>query len=93
MVAALPPILDGTSLRDIAIDMADVKLSTAAELASRSKRPRGAQGWCADPGVKAEMNAAWQQIEKARRHIRAELHHSNLRKTVKMTDKKLRKPC
>ena len=29
-------------------DMADVMLSIAAELAPRSKRPRGAQGWCAD---------------------------------------------
>ena len=60
MVAALPPIPDGTCLGDIATDMADVMLSTAAELVPRSKRPRGAQGWSAGPGVEAEMNAAWQ---------------------------------
>ena len=44
MVDALPPILDGTCIGDIATDMADVMLSTAAELVPRSKRPRGAQG-------------------------------------------------
>ena len=43
MVAALPPIADGTCISDIATDMADVMLSIAAELAPRSKRPRGAQ--------------------------------------------------
>ena len=57
-VDALPPISDGTGLSDIATDMADVVISTAAELVPRSKRPRGAQGWCAGPGVEAEMNAA-----------------------------------
>ena len=61
MVDALPPIPDGTCISDIATDMADVMLSTAAELLPRSKHPRGAQGWCAGPGVEAEMNAAWQQ--------------------------------
>ena len=71
--------------------MADVMLSTAAELVPRSKRPRGAQGGCAGPGVEAEMNAAWQQREEARRHLRAEPHNSNLRKAVKMAGKKLRK--
>ena len=45
MVDALPPIPDGTCISDIAIDMADVMLSTTAELVPRSKRPRGAQGW------------------------------------------------
>ena len=44
MVDALPPIPDGTCISDIATDMADVMLSTAAELVPRSKRPRGAQG-------------------------------------------------
>ena len=48
MVDALPPIPDGTCISDIVTDMADVMLSTAAELAQRSKRPRehrvGAQG-------------------------------------------------
>ena len=61
MVAALPPNLDGPCISDIATDVADVMPSTATELAPRSKRPRGAQGWCADPRVEAEMNAEWQQ--------------------------------
>ena len=59
MVDALPRILDGTCISDIAIDMADDMFSTAAELVPRSKRSRGAQGWCAGPGVETEMNAAW----------------------------------
>ena len=54
MVDALPPIPDGTCIGDIATDMADVMLSTAAEVVPRSKRPRGAQGWCAGPGVEIE---------------------------------------
>ena len=58
MVDALPPIPDGTCISDIATDMADVVLSTAAEMVPRSKRPRGAQDWCVGPGVEAEMNAA-----------------------------------
>ena len=91
MVDALPPIPDGTCISDIATDMADVMLSTAAELVPRSKRPRGAQGWCAGLGVEAEMNAAWQHREEARRHLRAEPHNSNLRKAVKMAGKNLRK--
>ena len=78
-------------MADIAIDMTGVILSTAAELAPRSKRPRGAQGWCAGPGVEAEMNAAWKQREKARRHLCAEPHNSNLRKAVKMAGKNIRK--
>ena len=44
MVAALLLIADGTCISDIATDMAEVMLSTAAELVPRSKRPRGAQG-------------------------------------------------
>ena len=91
MVDALPPILDGTCISDIATDMADVMLSTAAELVPRSKPPRGAQGWCAGPGLETEMNAAWQHKEEARRHLRAESHSSNLRKAVKMAGKSLRK--
>ena len=87
MVAARPPIPDGTCISDIATNMADVMLSTAAELALRSKRPRGAQGWCAGPGVEAEMNAAWQQKEEARSHLRAEPHNSNLRKALRMVGK------
>ena len=59
MVDALPPVPDGTCISEIATDMADVKRSTAAELVPRSKRPRGAQGWCAGPGVEADINAAW----------------------------------
>ena len=35
MVAALPPIPDGTCISDVATDMADVMFSTAAELAPR----------------------------------------------------------
>ena len=93
MVDALPPIPDGSYIGDIATDMADVMLSTAVELVPRSKRPRGAQGWCAGPGVEAEINAPCQQREDARRHLRAEPHNSNLRKVVKMAGKKLRKVC
>ena len=59
MADALPPIPDGTCISDIATEMADVMISTAAEVVPRSKRPRGAQRWCAGPGVEAEMNAAW----------------------------------
>ena len=91
MVDALPPIPDGTCISDVSTDMADVMLSTAAELVPRFKRPRGAQGWCAGPGVEAEMSAAWQQREEARRHLRAEPHSSSLRKAVKMAGKNLRK--
>ena len=91
MVDALPPIPDGTCIGDIATDMADVMLSSAAELVPRSKRPLGAQSWCAGPGVEIEMNAAWQQKEDARRHLRAEPHTSNLQKVVKMAGKKNRK--
>ena len=49
-VDTIPPIPDGTCISDIATDMADVMISTAAELVPRSKRPRGAQGWCAGCG-------------------------------------------
>ena len=91
IVNALPPIPDGTCIGNIDTDMADVMLSTAGELVPRSERPRGAQGWCAMPGVEAEMNAAWQQREDARRHLRAEPHNSNLRKVVKIAGKNLRK--
>ena len=72
-----------------ATDMADVMLSTAAELVPRSKRPRGAQGWCAGPDVEVEMNAAWQQREGARSHLHAGLHNNNLRKAVRMAGKNL----
>ena len=58
MIAALPPIPDGTYISDVTTDMTDVMLSTAAELAPRLKRPREAQGWSADLGMEAEMNAA-----------------------------------
>ena len=78
MVAALPPIPNGTYVSGIAIDVAYVMLSTAAELALRFKRPRETQGSCAGPGVEAEMNTVWQQIEEARRYLRAEPHSSNL---------------
>ena len=71
--------------------MVDATLSTAAELAPRSKHPCGAQDWCAGPGVEAEMNAAWQQREEARRRLRAEPHISNLPKAVEMAGKNIRK--
>ena len=77
--------------------MGDVIFSTAAELVPRSKHPRGAQGWCAGPGVEAKMNAAWQQKEEARRHLRAELHNGNLQKAAKMAEitfgRCVRLPC
>ena len=44
MVDALPPIHDGACIGDIATEMADAMLSTAAELVPRPKRPRGEQG-------------------------------------------------
>ena len=44
MVAAIPPIPDFTCISDVATDMADAMLSTAAELGPPSKRPREAQG-------------------------------------------------
>ena len=91
MVDALPPTPHGTCISDIATDMADVMLSTAAELVPCSTRPRGAQGWCARPGVEADINAALQQREEAMRHLRAEPHNSNLRNAVKMTGKSLLK--
>ena len=53
MVAALPPIPGGTCISDIAPGMADVMLSTAAELAPRSKRMHGTQGKWANPGAEA----------------------------------------
>ena len=91
IVDALPPVPDDTCICDIATDMADVMLSTAAELVPRSKRPRGAHGWCVGPGVEAEVNAAWREREEARRHLRTEPYNSNLRKVVKMAGKNLRK--
>ena len=63
-------------------NMAVVMLPTATELAPRSKRPCGAQGWCAGPRVKAEMNAVWQQGEEMKSCPRAEPNYSNLRKAV-----------
>ena len=74
MVATLPPIPDGTCLSDIATNMVDVTLSTAAELASRSKRPDGAQDRCVGPGMEDEINAAWQQREGMNRCLRAKPH-------------------
>ena len=44
MVAALQPFPDSICISDITTDMAGVMFSTAAELAPRSKRTRGAQG-------------------------------------------------
>ena len=84
MVVTLRLIPNGTCINDVATDMADVMLSTAAELAPRSKRLRGAQGWCAIPVVKAGINAALQQREKVKRRLRGKTHNSILRKAVKM---------
>ena len=63
----------------------------SAEIAPRSKRPRGPQGWCADPGVQADMNAAWQQREVARKSLRASPNSDFLRKAVKKASKNLEK--
>ena len=52
--------------------MANTILSTETELARRSKRPRGAQGWCAGLGVEAEMDAACQQRNETKRRLRAD---------------------
>ena len=57
--AALPLIFDGTCISATTTAMADAILSTAAEPAPSSKRPSGAQGWCAGPGMEAEMKAAF----------------------------------
>ena len=92
IIAALRPILDGTCISDIATE-------TATELALRSKRPSGAQGCCAGPGVEAKMSAVWGQRggEEARRRLRAELYNSDLQKTVNMAIKIFRRfgrlPC
>ena len=86
-----PPPTVPASIGDITADMADIMLSIAAELAPRSKRPRGPQGWCADPGVQAEMNAAWQQREEARRSLRTDPNNGILRKAVKTSCKNLEK--
>ena len=80
-VAALPPIPDGTCISDIATDMADVMLSIEPEMVPRSKRPRKAQGWCAESDVEADM----------RRRLCAESHDGNLRKLVMIVGEKLRK--
>ena len=84
-------IPDGTCISDIATDMADVMLSIEPEMVPRSKRPRKAQGWCAESGVEADMNAAWQKREEARRRLCAESHDGSLRKLVMIVGKKLRK--
>ena len=39
----------------------------------------------------AEMNAAWQQRDEARKHLHADPHNSNLRKAVNIVEKNLRK--
>ena len=90
MVASLPPIYDGTCFRDIATDMVDVILSTAAELAPRFKPPRGAQGWCAGPGMKAAMNTTCQQREEASRRLGGESFNNKLRTAMTIADKNIR---
>ena len=71
--------------------MADVMLSIAAELAPRSKRPRGAQGWCADPGVQADMKEASQQRDKAKRSLCVYPNNGIPRKAVKTAGRNLEK--
>ena len=44
MIAALPLVPDSTCINKITTDMADVMVSSASELAPRSKFPYGAQG-------------------------------------------------
>ena len=73
--------------------MVDLMLSISAEMAPRSKRPRGTQGWCADYGAQADINAAWQQREEARKSLLASPNHDRLRKAVKMAVKNLEKVC
>ena len=72
-------IHDGTRISDITTDMADIVFLTAVELASRCKRPRGAQGWCAGPGVEAwdERSMARERGGETRRRPRAEFNNSN----------------
>ena len=65
--------------------LADLRrLMTGPNLRCQVAKAMVDAGWCAGPGVEAEMNVAWQQREDARRHLRAEPHSSNLRKVVKM---------
>ena len=80
MRATLPLILNDTCISDIATKMADVMLPTAVELAPRSKRPRGAQGWRAGPGGEVEKDEAWKQRKGVRRRLRADPHSRNIRK-------------
>ena len=70
--------------------MADVMLSTAAELATCSKLSRGAQDLYVDPGVEAEINATWQQKEDVKTCLRPEPNNGDLRKVVKKAIKILR---
>ena len=91
MVAALPPTPDGTCVRDIATDMADVMLSTVAELAPGSKRRRGAPGQCAGHGVEAEISAAKHKERRREGACDAECHNTNLPKVVKIAGKNIRK--
>ena len=90
-VATLPPILDGNRISNIVTDIADIMLSTETDLTRRFNCPRNSQGWCAGPGVEAEMTAAWQQRDETKRRLRAEPHNSYLRKGGKMAGKNLQK--
>ena len=88
MNAALSTIPNGTCISDIAADMIDLMLFISEEIAPRSKRPRGPQGWCADPCVKAEINAAWQHRKEARHSLRAS-PNNDLRQAAKKASKNL----
>ena len=91
MSAALSPIPNGTCISDISADMRDLMLSISVGIAPRSKRPRGPQGWCADPDMQAGMNAAWQQREEARKSLRACPKNDLLPKAMKKAGKNLGK--
>ena len=80
-------------ISDIAADVADFMLSISAEIAPRSKCPRGPQGWCAGRGVPADMNKAWQQREEARKSLWASPNSDLLRKAIKTAGKNLEEVC
>ena len=91
MSVALSRIPNGTCISDIGAARADLMLSVSAEISLCSKRPRRPQGWCADPGAQAYMNAAWQQREEARKSLRESPNNDLLRNAVKKAGKNLEK--
>lgn len=61
MVVALAPIPNSIYIiRYIAADiLLEFMLSISPEMTPPSKRSHGSQGWCADSGVRADINAIW----------------------------------